>query len=51
VELRGDIPTGICISCDARLLNELLETVVEDYVDYLRMTEQTFNLLAPEFHI
>ena len=29
------------ISCDAHLLNELLETDVEFYIDYLRMNEQT----------
>ena len=29
------------ISCGAHLLNELLETDVEDYVNYLRMNEQT----------
>ena len=34
------------VSCDAHLLNELLETDVEDYINYLRMNEQTFNLLS-----
>ena len=33
------------ISCDAHLLNELLETEVEDYINYLRMNEQPFNML------
>jgi len=33
------------ISCDAHLLNELLETDVEDYMNYLRMKEQTFNVV------
>jgi hypothetical protein len=33
------------ISCDAHLLNELLETDVEDYINYLRMNGQTFNML------
>jgi hypothetical protein len=32
------------ISCDAHLLNELLETDVGDYRNYLRMTEETFNV-------
>jgi len=32
------------ISCDVHLLNELLETDVEDYINYLRMNEQTFKL-------
>jgi len=32
------------ISFDAYLLNELIETDVEDYINYLRMTEQTFKL-------
>ena len=27
------------ISCDAHLLNELLETDVEDYINYLRMNK------------
>jgi hypothetical protein len=30
------------ISCYAHLLNELLETDVENYINYLRMNEQTF---------
>ena len=34
------------VSCDAHLLNELLETDVEYYINYLRMNEQTFNLLS-----
>jgi len=33
------------ISCDAHLLNELLETDVEDYINYLRLNEQTSNVL------
>jgi hypothetical protein len=33
------------ISCDAYLLNELLETDAEDYINCLRMNEQTFNML------
>jgi len=33
------------ISCDAHLLNELLETDVEDYMNYLRKKEQTFNVV------
>ena len=37
------------ISCDAHLLNELLETDVEDYINYLRMNEQTFNMLMPSW--
>jgi hypothetical protein len=36
------------ISCNAHLLNELLETDVEDYINYLRMNEQTFNMLLAE---
>jgi hypothetical protein len=36
------------ISCDVHLLNKLLETGVEDYVNYLRMNEQTFNMLLTE---
>jgi hypothetical protein len=36
------------ISCDAHLLNELLETAVEDYINYLRMNEQPFNMLLTE---
>ena len=32
------------ISCDVHLLNELPETDVEDYINYLRMNEQTFKL-------
>jgi predicted AlkP superfamily phosphohydrolase/phosphomutase len=34
------------ISCDANLLNELLETDVEDYINYLRMNKQAFNMLV-----
>jgi len=37
------------ISCDAHLLNELLETDVEGYINYLRKNEQTFNLLMPSW--
>jgi hypothetical protein len=33
------------ISSDVHLLNELLETDVEDYVNYFRMNKQTFNKL------
>jgi len=33
------------ISCDVHLLNGLLETDVEDYINYLRMNEQTFNMM------
>ena len=33
------------ISCDVQLLNELLETDVEDYVKYLKMNEQPLNTL------
>jgi hypothetical protein len=33
------------ISCDAHLLNALLEIDVEDYINYLRMNEQTLNML------
>jgi len=33
------------ISCDYHLLNELRETEVEDYKNYLRMNEDTFNVL------
>jgi hypothetical protein len=33
------------ILCDAHLLNELLETDVEDCINCLRMNEQTFNML------
>jgi hypothetical protein len=34
------------ISCDAHLLNELIETDAEyyEYIHYLRMNEQTFNM-------
>jgi hypothetical protein len=32
------------ISCDAHLLNELLETDVEDYINNLRMNEQPFYM-------
>jgi len=40
---------NILVSCDAHLLNELLETDVEDYINYLRMNEQTFNVLIPSW--
>jgi len=33
------------ISCDVYLLNELIETDTEDYINYLRMNEQTFDML------
>jgi hypothetical protein len=33
------------ITCDAHLLNELPKTDFEDYINYLRMNEQTFNML------
>jgi hypothetical protein len=33
------------ISCNVHLLNELLETDVEDYINYMRMNEETFNML------
>jgi hypothetical protein len=36
------------VSCDADLLNELLETDVENCINYLRMNEQTFNMLLTE---
>jgi hypothetical protein len=36
------------ISSDAHLLNELLETDVEDYMNYLRMNEQTETVGFPE---
>jgi hypothetical protein len=32
------------ISFDAHLLNELLENDIEDYMNYLRMNENTFNI-------
>jgi hypothetical protein len=32
------------ISCDTHLLNKLLEMDVEDYINYLRLNEQTFKL-------
>ena len=32
------------ISCGAHLLNELLETNAEAYINYLRMNEHTFNM-------
>jgi len=36
------------ISCGALMLNELLETNVVVYINYLRMTEQSFNMLVEE---
>jgi hypothetical protein len=36
------------ISCDAHLLNELLEAEVEGYINCLRMNEQPFNTLLTE---
>jgi len=33
------------ISCDAHLLNELLETDVEGYINYLRLNEKTCNMV------
>jgi hypothetical protein len=32
------------ISCDAHLLNGSIETDAEDYINYLRINEQTFNM-------
>jgi len=32
------------ISCDVHLLNEFLETDVGDYINSLRMNEETFNM-------
>jgi hypothetical protein len=36
------------ILCDAHLLNELLETDVEDYINCMRMNEQTETVGLPE---
>jgi hypothetical protein len=36
------------ISCCAHLLNELLETDVNDYINCLRINEQTETVLFPE---
>jgi len=36
------------VSGDAHLLKELLQTDGEDYIRYLRMNEQTFNVLLTE---
>jgi hypothetical protein len=32
------------ISCDAHLQNELLETGIEDHINYTRINEQTLKL-------
>jgi len=36
------------LSCDAHLLNQLLETDVEDYINYFKMNEQTETVGFPE---
>jgi hypothetical protein len=36
------------ISCDAHLLNELLEMDVEDHINYLRLNEYTEPVECPD---
>jgi len=37
------------LSCDAHLLNQLLETDVADYINYFKMNEQTETVGLPEW--